>query len=144
MYYLLTHFLCLKVVRDIPQSAWFSLHCLLTYLICLRWYISQGFWFILNSFFTHPFGFETIRDSVQLLWIFFNSFFTHFLCLKMVRNIPQCVWFSVHCLFTYLFCFTDMPTLPILAVDSRFESFDLSPARFLKLCRNSRFFRYAH
>ena len=38
----------------------------------------------------------------------------------------------------------DMPTLPIPTGDSRFGSFTLSPARFLRSCRNSRFFRYIH
>ena len=35
---------------------------------------------------------------------------------------------------------SDMPTLPIPAGDSRFRSFNLYPAQFLKSCRNSRFF----
>ena len=39
---------------------------------------------------------------------------------------------------------SDMPTLPIREGDSRFGSFNLSPARFLKSCRNFQFFRYTH
>ena len=34
---------------------------------------------------------------------------------------------------------TDMPGLPIPAGVSRFGSFNLYPAQFLKYCRNSRF-----
>ena len=37
-----------------------------------------------------------------------------------------------------------MPILPIPVGDYHFGSFNLSPARFLKSCRNSRFFRYTH
>ena len=32
---------------------------------------------------------------------------------------------------------SEMPTLPIPAGDSHFGSFNLSPTRFLKFCRNS-------
>ena len=39
---------------------------------------------------------------------------------------------------------SDMPTLPITAGDSRFESFNLSPAQFSKSSRNSRFYRDIH
>ena len=39
---------------------------------------------------------------------------------------------------------SDMPTLPIREGDSRLRSFNLSPARFLKSCRNFQFFRYTH
>ena len=80
--------------------------CLITYVQCFKviWYISWGFWFIFNRFFTHPFRFKTIRSSVQPPWFFFNDFFSHFLCLKMVRDMPQCFLFSAYCLSTYLFC----------------------------------------
>ena len=52
-------------------------------------------------------------------------------------------WFVTFGLKT-LFCKPDMPTLPIPVGDSRFGSFDLSPAWFLKLCGNSQFFKYTH
>ena len=38
----------------------------------------------------------------------------------------------------------DMPIFPITAGDSRFGSFNLSPARFLKSSRNFRFYRNNH
>ena len=36
MYYLLTHYLCLKVVRDIQQYVWSDMYYLITRFLCLK------------------------------------------------------------------------------------------------------------
>ena len=51
---------------------------------------------------------------------------------------------TIQTAFMIALVLTEMPTLPIPAGDSRFGSFNLSPTRFLKSCRNSRFFSYIH
>ena len=47
---------------------------------------------------------------------------------------------KIRTLYTCRLFLPNMPTVPIPAGDSRFRSFNSSPAQFLKSCRNSRFF----
>ena len=67
--------------------------------------------------------------------------------IKMMEFLALTLYLLVSITLTLissLAIIADMPTLPILAGDSRFGSFNLSTARSLKSCKNSRFFRYAH
>ena len=98
---------CYKPVRDKLQRGLVIFYCLITLLLRFKviWYISQGFWFILNSFFTYPFGFKMIGDIFQLLWAYFNCFFSHLLCLRMVWYIFQGFWFIFSSFFTHPFGF---------------------------------------
>ena len=67
--------------------------------------------------------------------------------IKMVKFLALTLYLLARItlnLISSLGIIADMPTHPIPAGDSRYGSFNLSPARFLKSCRNSRFFRYTH
>ena len=58
----LTHFFCLKMIRDMPQGVWVPVRCPLIHFFCLK----------------------IMKNMPQHAWVVSHCFFTHALCFKMV------------------------------------------------------------
>ena len=86
---IITHFPCLKVIRDIFQLPWVYFKDFDTHFFCFKTVMNKKkcSWVLAHCLASHLLSFKIIKDVFQLLYTPSHSVIAHILSFKMVRDI---------------------------------------------------------